>query len=359
MVPALDNMNGNKHDNTMSRTKIMKSLTKALYLGLGIANVILFGGAGNLWGGGIPLFPTGVDDAGNRLAGSSVDPHYVVADLSGAHAMVLNDGILNQSVGWVKPANGGKWINYVDSIQTFYGTRKFRTSFDLTGVNLAGLTVTGLWTCDNQGAIYLNGTYTGITNLISGYGSLHPFTITSGFQTGINTLEFRVTMDGTLDGLLLSELGIPPSIATGPATQTVGVGNTATFSVGADGSLPMAYQWYFNGSPISGATGASLAVTNTLAGAVGAYQVAVSNSVSSVMSTAANLWLDELKMYAGVNVYGPPGSNCVVQYVTDLSANPIQWTAITNIVIQNIPEVIIDYTSPGQTKRFYRVWPQP
>jgi hypothetical protein len=166
-------------------------------------------------------------------------------------------------------------------------------------------------------------------------------------------------MDGTFDGLLLSELGIPPSIAKGPATQTVGVGNTATFSVEADGSMPLTYQWYFNGGPINGATGATLAVSNALADAVGAYQVAVTNSVGSAMSTAANLWLDELKMYAGVGVYGPAGSNCVIQYTTDLSATPIQWTSITNIVVQNTPEVIIDYTSPGQAKRFYRVRPQP
>src|SRR5580704_8479604 len=41
---------------------------------------------------------------------------------------------------------------------------------------------------------------------------------------------------------------------TGPTSQTVMLGQTATFTVTASGSGPLTYQWYKNGVAISGAT---------------------------------------------------------------------------------------------------------
>jgi glucose/arabinose dehydrogenase len=51
-----------------------------------------------------------------------------------------------------------------------------------------------------------------------------------------------------------------PTITSHPASQTVPVGNAATFSVAASGTAPLAYQWQRNGADIAGATGASLSV---------------------------------------------------------------------------------------------------
>ncbi len=48
-----------------------------------------------------------------------------------------------------------------------------------------------------------------------------------------------------------------PQITTQPASQTVSVGQTATFSVVATGSAPLQYQWQENGTAIAGATGSS------------------------------------------------------------------------------------------------------
>jgi hypothetical protein len=153
------------------------------------------------------------------------------------------------------------------------------------------------------------------------------------------------------------DLPVPPTITTNPATQTVGVGGPATFRVTATGSPPMNYQWYLNGSLISGATGASFTIPTTSADWLGSYQVQVWNSAGTNWSATAGLWLDALKMYAGVNVYGPAGSNCVVQYATNLTA-PVTWLPLQSVTIVTNPTVIIDYNSPEQPKRFYRTLPQ-
>jgi len=72
---------------------------------------------------------------------------------------------------------------------------------------------------------------------------------------------------------------MPPSIATPPQSQTIGAGQTATFTVVANGTATLAYQWLLNGSTIGGATTTSYSIGNT-----GNYSVRVTNSVGSVTS---------------------------------------------------------------------------
>src|SRR5689334_4973488 len=49
---------------------------------------------------------------------------------------------------------------------------------------------------------------------------------------------------------------LPPTITAPPANESVTVGSTATFTVGAGGSEPRQFQWERNGIPIGGATAA-------------------------------------------------------------------------------------------------------
>ena len=82
--------------------------------------------------------------------------------------------------------------------------------------------------------------------------------------------------------------GTPPSITIQPANLTTTPGGSATFAVTATGN-PTGYQWSFNGSPLPGATSATLTLTNAQTGNGGNYQVAVSNNAGSTTSTSATL----------------------------------------------------------------------
>jgi hypothetical protein len=68
----------------------------------------------------------------------------------------------------------------------------------------------------------------------------------------------------------------------------VTAGASATFSVSANGTSP-SYQWYKNGSPISGATGASYTIPSAQASDAGNYTVNVANSAGTATSNAATL----------------------------------------------------------------------
>ena len=81
-----------------------------------------------------------------------------------------------------------------------------------------------------------------------------------------------------------------PSITTQPQNLTVIPGQFATFSVTVSGSQPLIYQWYYNTNTLlSGATGASMTLTNVQPTDAGSYAVVVSNSAGSVTSSNAVL----------------------------------------------------------------------
>jgi immunoglobulin I-set domain protein len=83
---------------------------------------------------------------------------------------------------------------------------------------------------------------------------------------------------------------VAPTITAQPASQSVTLGQTATFSATATGTAPLTYQWQKNSANISGATAASYTTPATIAGDSGAkFDVVVSNTVGSQTSTMATL----------------------------------------------------------------------
>jgi hypothetical protein len=81
-----------------------------------------------------------------------------------------------------------------------------------------------------------------------------------------------------------------PSITTQPLNQTVTAGQTATFSVTATGTDPLAYQWQKGTTPITGATSVTYTTSATTTSESGSqFSVVVSNAIGSATSNPATL----------------------------------------------------------------------
>lgn len=80
-----------------------------------------------------------------------------------------------------------------------------------------------------------------------------------------------------------------PVISIQPRSTSAQVGQTVTFSYVATGSYPRTHQWSKDGSPIAGATSATLDLVNVTTASAGSYTVVISNSLGSVTSAAALL----------------------------------------------------------------------
>jgi alpha-tubulin suppressor-like RCC1 family protein len=81
----------------------------------------------------------------------------------------------------------------------------------------------------------------------------------------------------------------PPIILAQPTDLAIPPDNNPTFSVAATGSMPLSYQWQFNGTNIAGATSSSLTLTNAQLSAAGIYTVNISNAYGSISSSNVNL----------------------------------------------------------------------
>ncbi len=84
----------------------------------------------------------------------------------------------------------------------------------------------------------------------------------------------------------------PPLITLMPQPKTVFIGNSATFAVTATGTSALAYRWRFNGTEITGATGASLTIRNARLTDAGSYSVVAFNADGSATSSEALLTVE-------------------------------------------------------------------
>jgi hypothetical protein len=82
---------------------------------------------------------------------------------------------------------------------------------------------------------------------------------------------------------------VAPIILTNPASLSVAGGATATFVVFAVGVENPTYQWLKDGTPLPGASSATLIINSAHAGDAAAYSVVVSNSAGSITSSGATL----------------------------------------------------------------------
>jgi parallel beta-helix repeat protein len=156
--------------------------------------------------------------------------------------------------------------------------------------------------------------------------------------------------------------GDEPAIATQPVSQSSCLASTITFSVGANGSEPLSYQWFFQGAPITGQTNAQLTLPNLQATNTGAYTVTVSNQFGSVTSEPAQLTVYDacidLHMYAGLTISGQQGGRYVVSYTSDLS-NTNSWVPLATNTLGASDWFYLDMDSPFSPKRFYKANLQP
>ncbi len=78
-----------------------------------------------------------------------------------------------------------------------------------------------------------------------------------------------------------------PRIVTQPQSQNATAGSTVTLSVTASGAPAPTYQWYFGTSPLSGATSASLTLSNIQLLNAGGYYVTATNFAGTATSDTA------------------------------------------------------------------------
>ncbi len=151
-----------------------------------------------------------------------------------------------------------------------------------------------------------------------------------------------------------------PLIVADPQSQTAFPSNSVTFTVVAFGSMPLAYQWYFNtNTPIANATNSILTLANVQTTNAGTYSVAVTNVAGSTNSRLAvlSVYASAAPNLTGVgyvangqfqfSLAGVPGYSYAVSCSTNLS----DWTLLQT---NTSPFTFIDTNAAAFPDRFYR-----
>jgi len=186
--------------------------------------------------GTITLFNSGVDSGGAPLGGGSIDPHWSIVNGPGITAPVAALVVTNPPAIYAEnSASRWIWLNANGSGAT-HASYTFRMTFDLTGLDPTTASISGSWGVDNNGSIALNGSPaigTGTLSLTGGtvnnFELFHNFTITGGFISGLNTLDFLAEDDANPGALnVVNLVGTATSAAVPEPGSLVMLGSALT-----------------------------------------------------------------------------------------------------------------------------------
>ena len=230
-------------------------------------------------------------------------------------------------------ANGYSVYVYADGDNN---TANRSAIFQISG---SGITTTSVSLTDAANTNF-SGTFTQANNSAGNYVvfgiNATAFTISATASTAsdgtqrapLNAMQIVALASGGTGG------SVGPSITTQPMSETVAVGQTATFSVAASGTGPLSYQWQRNGANINGATGATYATPLTTSADNGAsFTVVVSNSAGSVTSNSATLTVTSDTTPPTVSITSPTSGTTVSGTVV-VTASASDNTAVASVQFQ-------------------------
>lgn len=182
----------------------------------------------------LSLFNTGVNGTGTAWGSAGVtDIHYSLVLQPGVGGVAKTVDDTSYPFGpWLANNSGSRWIGpATDGFGPpgFYAYRQ--TFFVPTSAALSSLSITGRWATDDTGTnIRINGTPTG--NVSTSNTTLTPFSISSGFVHGFNTLDFVVNNAGfspftNATGLRVDDIFGAYQLGVIPEPQTLGLAVTA------------------------------------------------------------------------------------------------------------------------------------
>ncbi|HEV2695101.1 MAG TPA: immunoglobulin domain-containing protein, partial [Verrucomicrobiae bacterium] len=211
-------------------------------------------------------------------------------------------------------------------------------------------TFTMTFTRNATSGLDITATITGGTYNGTGTGTV-AFTDTTPSSFAFDTFSLRPTgsantaaqWDTSLFKVEAITANTAPTIGTDPQSQTVYVGQSATFYVLTSGTAPLGYQWYYNTNtptPLAGATNSSVTLNNVQTSNTDNYYVIVTNSFGSVTSGVAALTVNIPNPPSIItqpqNQYISPGDNATFSVLAG-GSEPLsyQWYYNTNTVLTN------------------------
>jgi len=170
----------------------------------------------------VSLQNTGVDAGGNLVGAGQATAFWTLSAAPVGSSVALGSNpfrfrhpsyAADTSVSaWVSPGSNGS--------AGAFGQYVYDLSFDLTGFDPATVSIQGLFSSDNDGALWLNDEPLAVTSSFAGFGTLTAFSLTGGFVPGVNVIHAMVNNGGDptafhvqFTSVTASPVPLPPAAA--------------------------------------------------------------------------------------------------------------------------------------------------
>jgi hypothetical protein len=227
-----------------------------------------FGGINGTTDDGLGIDPFGGDDQFRgtiyelRIWSGVVSPLYLTATTLAGPSVVINN---------LTPTAVNIGLTTTNMVGS--GTQQASVSVNLSQMGTTNVPATSSatsWTSGNTSILTVNSN--GLITAVNG-GT----TYVTAKVNGVTGTSANITVALT-----------SPVITQPPTPLSENIGDTAVFTVSAVGG-DLDYQWYFGASPINGATGSTLTLSNISLASQGNYSVEVYNSLGTNYSAAVAL----------------------------------------------------------------------
>ena len=225
-------------------------------------------------------------------------------------AQSLGTALDNTNLTWTTSSTGGGGTWFGQTVTYHYGGSAAQSgSISMYQISTLQTTVTGPGTMTfwckvtsiasggvpiGGGALSIKANWIILTNISDNVDWVQQdIYLGAGTQTVqwmlTNYVQSSAVSTGWVDQVTWTPGQTAPLIYKQPPGQAVVPGLNATFRMLAAGTPPLAYQWRFNGTNISGATNNSCVISNVQAGNLGDYCVVITNAAGSITSSIAPL----------------------------------------------------------------------
>jgi hypothetical protein len=280
--------------------------------------------------------PVTTDDLNS---GISLDAGLPLTNGISSYAFRQNTGQGKQTVD-----NVAVGLTFDDVVTNVPASKPFFGVQPVGYTNFSGNPFTLVSAASGSGALtyqWFQGTNLVFTGPIYSVASAQPsdsgdYTVVVGNSFGsVTSVVATVSVDGTQTA---------PFITTQPNDATNQVSNPVAFTVAAQGTGPLSYQWYFNdlSNPISGANGPSYSIPQIDTNNAGGYFVVVSGGVApTIQSRTAVLTVN-------------PIPHVSIGFLRSLE-DPTTWQATDTSTLWNATGVVITATNEtsGNTSSYY------
>ena len=223
-------------------------------------------GKENLFGDDV--LSMGVNDLGNTGEGGPLNAQFNVALL-------------------IAPVNDAPTIGVVSNQTTQDGQLLGPIAFTVDDIDNAPEALVVRGSSSNDGLVASEGITT------DGIGTSRTVSVQPILgQIGTSTITLEVTDSAGASGSVSFELVVtplPPVIVSEMENPAVLAGGSITLAPIVQGTPPLSFQWFLNGEPVSGATQATLELTDAQVDQSGLYTLEVTNSEGSIVVEVANV----------------------------------------------------------------------